>query len=130
MKNFGEENKASIISKAIVSARQKNPITSTKQLADIISNRLPRPQKTVFKSFSHPATKTFQALRIYINDELYQLFLGIYQAEKLLLPGGVLCFVTFHSLEDRILKKILNFCSKNEIEEQNSFLLLSKKASI
>lgn len=97
---YGEEKLSRIIAKKIVAAR---PIKSTLELADIIKNCfVPYPFKKI-----HPATKSFQALRIAVNDELVELVKGLRVAEKLLKPGGQLVVVTFHSLEDRVVKRFV-----------------------
>lgn len=98
---YGEEKKAGRIARAIEQARLEVPITTTGQLAKIVSNAAPRKMTDRI----HPATRVFQALRIYINDELGQLAQALLAAEKALKPGGRLVVVTFHSLEDRIVKK-------------------------
>jgi 16S rRNA (cytosine1402-N4)-methyltransferase len=98
---FGEERKSRAIARAIVKQRSEKPFTCTLELADAVSR--------VFRGRHvdgrHPATRTFQALRIYINDELGELQRGLSAAEHVLKPGGRLVVVTFHSLEDRIVKK-------------------------
>lgn len=99
---FGEEKRARAVAKAIVAARENGPLTTTKELADLIEKTLGRgkPGKA-----AHPATKTFQALRIAVNAEYNQLVHGLFDAEALLQPGGKLAVVTFHSMEDRIVKR-------------------------
>lgn len=98
---FGEERYARRIAKAIVAAR---PIERTGQLADIVSRALgPAAQRLPI----HPATRTFQALRIHVNDELGELERGLEAAERTLAPKGRLVVVSFHSLEDRIVKRFL-----------------------
>jgi 16S rRNA (cytosine1402-N4)-methyltransferase len=100
---FGEERFARVIARAIVTARQASPITTTRQLADLIAGCIRvRPQDI------HPATRSFQALRIAVNDELGELASALHAAERLLAPDGVLSVVTFHSLEDRIVKTFFN----------------------
>ncbi len=97
---FGEERAARRIAKAIVAARAQGPIATTGHLAEIITRAVPgRP------SGIHPATRSFQALRIAVNDELGELVQGLLAAERVLDPGGRLVVVTFHSLEDRIVKQ-------------------------
>ncbi|XP_046898066.1 probable methyltransferase-like protein 15 isoform X2 [Hypomesus transpacificus] len=108
---YGEEKHARKIALAIVEARSVYPITRTQQLASVVagsfssaalyarSDRLQRP--------SHIATKTFQALRMFVNDELNELHAGLRSAQTLLKPGGRLCVLTFHSLEDRLVKRFL-----------------------
>jgi 16S rRNA (cytosine1402-N4)-methyltransferase len=98
--SYGEERFARPIARAIVAARRAEPITTTLQLAKIIGTVL----KQRFGEI-HPATRTFQALRIAVNDELGQLVQGLHAAEALLKEGGILAVVTFHSLEDRIVKQ-------------------------
>ena len=97
--NFGEEPKAKQIAKAIVADR---PMRTTKQLADIVAGIVPRIGR------GHPAARTFQALRIFINDELNEVAKALPQALSLLKPGGKLVVVTFHSLEDRIVKRFMD----------------------
>ena len=97
---YGEERKSRVIAKAIVEARQLTPIKTTTQLADIIEKVIRG------KSRIHPATKTFQALRIYVNRELEVLEKGLSQAFDRLNKGGRLVVISFHSLEDRIVKKM------------------------
>jgi 16S rRNA (cytosine1402-N4)-methyltransferase len=99
---FGEERHSRGVAKAIVAARKEAPITTTKALADIVS-------KVVWAKPGeiHPATRTFQALRIFVNEELDELHLALSAAERVLKPGGRLAVVSFHSLEDRIVKNFL-----------------------
>jgi 16S rRNA (cytosine1402-N4)-methyltransferase len=100
--HYGEERFARPIARGIVAARRQAPIRTTRQLADLITRIVwPKPGEI------HPATRTFQALRIAVNDELGELARGLHAAERLLKPGGVLAVVTFHSLEDRIVKQFL-----------------------
>ncbi len=105
---YGEEKYASSIAKNIVKARQEKRITTTLQLAEIIKNSVP--QKV--RRDSHPARKTFQALRIAVNRELDVLDKGLDDAFELLSRGGRLAVITFHSLEDRIVKqKMASWCT-------------------
>jgi len=97
-KVYGEEKRARHVANCILSARDAGDIQTTTDLAGILEQALGRRGKT------HPATRVFQALRIFINDELGELYRGLCAAEKLLKPGGRLVVVTFHSLEDRIVK--------------------------
>ncbi len=99
---LGEERKAGRIARAIDKARLTGPITGTGQLADIISAAAGRGAARI-----HPATRTFQALRIFINRELEELALALAAAERILIEGGRLAVVAFHSLEDRIVKRFL-----------------------
>jgi 16S rRNA (cytosine1402-N4)-methyltransferase len=101
--HFGEERASRRIARAIVADRDKTPFVSTRQLASLIERVAPaRPGE-----FTHPATRSFQALRIAVNDELGELLRGLAAAERALAPGGRLAVVTFHSLEDRIVKQFL-----------------------
>ena len=97
---FGEERAARRIARAIVADRETKPFASTLELASLIARISPAPRGEL----THPATRTFQALRIAVNDELVELARGLCAAERLLKPGGRLAAVTFHSLEDRIVK--------------------------
>jgi 16S rRNA (cytosine1402-N4)-methyltransferase len=99
--HFGEERASRRIARAIVRAREGGPITGTLRLAEIVAGCLPRPKP----GQSHPATRSFQALRIAVNDEFGELHAGLMAAERALKPGGVLAVVTFHSLEDRVVKR-------------------------
>jgi len=100
---LGEERHSRAVARAIVAARRIRPITTTRALADIVSSVLrSRP------SDIHPATRTFQALRIFVNEELREIAEALAAAERLLKPGGRLVVVSFHSLEDRIVKTFLN----------------------
>jgi len=99
---FGEEKYSRHVARAIIAARKDAPIATTKALADIVA--------TVVRSKPgqiHPATRTFQALRIFVNEELDELYQALSAAERVLKPGGRLAVVSFHSLEDRIVKTFL-----------------------
>lgn len=100
--HYGEERLSRLIARAIVTDRVATPFTRTKQLADLIG-RIVRTKPGDI----HPATRTFQALRIAVNDELGELARALHAAERLLKPGGRLVVVSFHSLEDRIVKTFL-----------------------
>ena len=95
---YGEERASRQIARAICRAR---PITRTAELAKLIEGVLPRPKP----GQAHPATRSFQALRIAVNDEYGQLYQGLLAAERALRPGGLLAVVTFHSIEDRMVKR-------------------------
>jgi 16S rRNA (cytosine1402-N4)-methyltransferase len=99
---FGEERHSRSVARAIVAARNEAPILTTRELADIIG-------KVVWSKPGeiHPATRTFQGLRIFVNQELDELHLALSAAERVLKPGGRLVVVSFHSLEDRIVKNFL-----------------------
>lgn len=101
--NFGEERASRRIAKAILRERAEAPITTTLRLARIIESCLPRPKP----GQSHAATRSFQALRIAVNDEYGELFQGLMAAERALAPGGQLAVVTFHSVEDRMVKRFM-----------------------
>lgn len=105
---YGEERKSRIIAKRIVEARSRQEFSRTKPLADLISETIGRRQKDVI----HPATRTFQALRIFVNRELHELVDALHAAERILRSGGRLVIVAFHSLEDRIVKRFLADRSK------------------
>ena len=104
---FGEETHASRIARAIIEARAEAPVSRTAQLARIVEEAKPaRGQK------KHPATKTFQAIRIAINKELEQLDSLLSQSVNVLRQGGRLCVISFHSLEDRIVKRFMRDASR------------------
>jgi 16S rRNA (cytosine1402-N4)-methyltransferase len=96
---LGEERRARAVAHAIVAARRQAPVATTAALADIVARVVPARQGRI-----HPATRTFQALRIFVNDELEELAAALIAAERLLAAGGRLVVVSFHSLEDRIVK--------------------------
>lgn len=100
---YGEEKKAGRIARAIAEERGSAPILTTLRLADVVARANP-PRR---EDRIHPATRVFQALRIFVNDELGQLARGLFAAERLLRPAGRLVVVSFHSLEDRIVKSFL-----------------------
>ena len=131
---YGEERRARAVARAIVAARAEKPIVRTRELAEIVA-RVVRSTPGV-----HPATRTFQALRIVVNDELGELKRGLAAAEKLLKPEGRLAVVSFHSLEDRVVKRFLDRRSGKQsgtsrhlptaagTERAPSFMLLHKGA--
>ncbi|WP_308909337.1 16S rRNA (cytosine(1402)-N(4))-methyltransferase RsmH [Pseudokordiimonas caeni] len=104
---YGEERMSRRIAAAIVAARAEKPFTRTGELANLVERVIGRPPVKPGKKATHPATRTFQALRIHVNDELGELTRGLEGAEKLLAEGGRLVVVTFHSLEDRIVKEFM-----------------------
>jgi 16S rRNA (cytosine1402-N4)-methyltransferase len=99
---YGEERQSRRIARAIVAARGREPITRTTQLADLVASVLPRGKERI-----HPATRSFQAIRIFINRELGDLEDGLEAAVSRLKPGGRLAVISFHSLEDRIAKQFI-----------------------
>jgi len=101
IKEYGEERFAKNISRQIVESRKNKKITTTNELVNIIKSAVPK--KYLYAKI-HPATRTFQALRIAVNDELENLRLVLPQALELLKPGGCLAVISFHSLEDRVIK--------------------------
>jgi 16S rRNA (cytosine1402-N4)-methyltransferase len=106
---YGEERRSRAVARAIVAARRQERVTTTKRLADIVASVV-----RAAKDDIHPATRTFQALRIAVNDELGELERALEAAERVLRPGGRLVVVTFHSLEDRIVKQFLQERSGRE----------------
>jgi 16S rRNA (cytosine1402-N4)-methyltransferase len=100
--HYGEERRSRAIARAIVAARLETPFTTTLQLAHLIAGVVWAEPHAM-----HPATRSFQALRIAVNDELGELVRALHAAEQLLKPGGRLVVVTFHSLEDRIVKQFM-----------------------
>jgi 16S rRNA (cytosine1402-N4)-methyltransferase len=100
---FGEERHSRSVARAIVAARKEAPITTTLALADLVAKGVRAKPGDI-----HPATRTFQALRIFVNQELDELHLALSAAERVLKPGGRLVVVSFHSLEDRIVKNFFN----------------------
>ncbi len=102
LRDYGEERFAGRIARALVRARHRQPIRSTRQLAALISAAVPHGRGTI-----HLATRSFQALRIHLNNELEELRTVLQQLPELLAPGGRLLTICFHSLEDRIVKRFL-----------------------
>ncbi|EDV29588.1 uncharacterized protein TRIADDRAFT_19892 [Trichoplax adhaerens] len=129
--NYGEERKARAIATAIIKARKKQPITTTDHLVDIIDRQFPYKYRK--DGQIHPATRTFQAIRILINDELWQLVQGLNACKALLKNGGRLIVISFHSLEDRIVKKFFNgedrpdFTSRSSPTSSKQYARLSEE---
>lgn len=99
---YGEERFSRRIARAIVARRTEEPLASTRDLAELVSAAVPKKEK-----HKHPATRTFQAIRIFINRELEDLEIGLAAAVERLAPGGRLVVISFHSLEDRIVKRFM-----------------------
>ena len=122
IKILGEEKEAKIIAKNIVKARSDKKITKVDELVKIIE----KSKKIKFPSKINPSTKTFQALRIFVNKEITELINGMVNATKYLKPGGKIVIVTFHSIEDKIVKFFFKNFSKNKsnpsryLPEENS----------
>jgi 16S rRNA (cytosine1402-N4)-methyltransferase len=133
---FGEERASRRIANAIVSRRAEKSFTSTLDLSSVIEDCLPRKKPGT----SHPATRSFQALRIATNDEFTELYTALFAAEKALCFGGILAIVTFHSLEDRIVKRFFQLRSGSagnsnryapELKtEEKHFEIVNRKAII
>jgi 16S rRNA (cytosine1402-N4)-methyltransferase len=109
LRTYGEEKFHRRIARALVEARAKAPLLSTKQLAEIVSKANP-----AWEKHKHPATRSFQAIRIWINHELEDLSEGLEQALKVLAIGGRLVVISFHSLEDRIVKQFIQKYEKGD----------------
>ncbi|XP_048069900.1 12S rRNA N4-methylcytidine (m4C) methyltransferase isoform X3 [Ursus arctos] len=118
LRTYGEEKHAKKIASAIVQARSLYPISRTQQLASIVAGAFPPSavfaRKDLLQRSTHIATKTFQAFRIFVNNELNELYTGLKTAQKFLRPGGRLVALSFHSLEDRIVKRFLLGISMTE----------------
>ena len=110
IKFLGEEDEASIIAKNIIKTRIKKRITKVNQLVDIIK----KSKRRNYKNKINPSTKTFQALRIFVNKEISELIRGISLATKILKPGGKILVISFHSIEDKIVKFLFNNYSANK----------------
>ena len=102
LKNYGEEKFSKRIARAIVERRVVEPLTTTKQLADLVDEAVPRKEDK-----KHPATRSFQAIRIFVNKELDEITDALNAALDVLKPGGRLVVISFHSLEDRIVKRFI-----------------------
>ncbi|MGO2169322.1 MAG: 16S rRNA (cytosine(1402)-N(4))-methyltransferase RsmH [Pseudoalteromonas sp.] len=109
IKKLGEEKFGRRIAHKVLETREHTPITTTKQLADLVDEAVPVKDK-----YKHPATRTFQAIRIYINSELEEIQTALQSAITVLKPGGRLVVISFHSLEDRIVKQFIKKQSKGE----------------
>jgi 16S rRNA (cytosine1402-N4)-methyltransferase len=107
LKRYGEEKFAKRIATAIVETREQREIEDTGDLAEIISNAIPVKAKYTVARHKHPATRSFQAIRIFINEELQAVERGLEGAASVLAKGGRLSVISFHSLEDRIVKRFM-----------------------
>lgn len=131
---YGEERASRRIARAICRARDADPITTTLQLAGIVERCLPRKKP----GQSHPATRSFQAIRIAVNDEFGELRRGLEAAERVLRPDGLLAVVSFHSLEDRVVKRFMQARSNRggggnryapaQAERHPGFTLVTRRA--
>ena len=127
---YGEEKRAKKIAKAIIETRKSSKINSTKDLAELILEIIPRR----FNDKKHPATKTFQAIRIFINNELEELEAILILISKQLKIGGRACIISFHSLEDRMVKRFFRNRSRRDprlsklpnLPDESSFKIVSK----
>ena len=134
--HFGEERASRRIARAILRARADEPIARTLRLAEIVQSCLPRARP----GQSHPATRSFQALRIAVNSEYEELYQGLMAAERALKPGGKLAVVTFHSVEDRMVKRFFqarsgrtgraNRYAPETVRETPAFELVTRKAVV
>ncbi len=113
IRDYGEERYARSIARAIVVARARQPIVTTLQLTEIVA-AVVRARERKRESQQNPATRTFQAIRIFINQELEELSLVLRQSVDLLNPGGRLVVISFHSLEDRIVKRFMRAAAKTD----------------
>lgn len=127
IRDYGEERFALPIAKAIVAGRAPGPggrpprpLATTAELAALVADAVPRSSKTVKGGGQHPATRTFQAVRIHVNQELEELALVLDQSLDLLAPGGRLAVISFHSLEDRIVKRFIEAHAHPERQPQQT----------
>ncbi|MCT4559548.1 MAG: 16S rRNA (cytosine(1402)-N(4))-methyltransferase RsmH [Pelagimonas sp.] len=133
--NYGEERQSRRIARKIVEVRKGQPFETTLQLVEVIESCLPRSKP----GQAHPATRSFQGLRIAVNDEYGALWRGLMAAERALKPGGLLVVVTFHSIEDRMVKRFFQahgdkktrvnrYASEAPVETDAPFQVLTRKA--
>ena len=114
-RTYGEEPRSADVAKAIHDARRVDRITRTSELADIVASAIKSRGKT------HPATRIFQALRIAVNNEFGEIEKGIYAAADLLIPGGRMAIITFHSLEDALVKELV--IKRHDLEKVNKHVI-------
>ena len=126
IKILGEEKEASTIAKNIVKARSKKKIVRVDELVDIIE----KSKKKKFQKKINPSTKTFQALRIFVNKEISELINGMVNATKFLKPGGKILIISFHSIEDKIVKFYFNNYSKNRSRPSRYFPEQDRNSSV
>jgi 16S rRNA (cytosine1402-N4)-methyltransferase len=124
---YGEDRYARRIAKAIVAYREKKKIETTSELAEIVKSATPKQFSRFGKKPIHPATKTFQALRIAVNDELGALREGLAKGYERLAPGGRMAVISFHSLEDRIVKDFFREKAQAHGKEKSGATILTKK---
>ncbi|MFE1601463.1 16S rRNA (cytosine(1402)-N(4))-methyltransferase RsmH [Methylobacterium sp. ID0610] len=122
--HYGEERRARAVARAILEARRRERIATTAALAEIVASVV----RAEPGSGIHPATRTFQALRIAVNDELGELQRALHAAERILRPGGRLAVVTFHSLEDRIVKQFFSARSGRAVSASRHLPMAEKPA--
>ena len=126
IKVLGEEKDGKIIANKIDKCRRKRPIKTSQELASIVND-----VKKNYNNYKrNPATKTFQAIRIFVNQELTELTLGLIEAAKLLSNGGILIVVSFHSLEDKIVKNFFNLYSNLRKNPSRYFPIKENKSSL
>ena len=127
LRNWGEERRARTIARAIVQERRRQPLTRTRQLAALVEKALGAGAR---RFRIHPATRTFQALRIAVNHELDNLEAVLPQAVGALNPGGRLAVISFHSLEDRIVKRFFRSLSRDQYDDRQPVPQVARKASL
>ena len=126
---YGEERFSKRIARLIVLERHKNPITTTKQLADLVIRALPKAKKRG-RWRIHPATRVFQAIRIEVNQELDLLEKSLNQVIKVLEDKGRICVISYHSLEDRIVKNVFKKAEREKVAKENYGLKIITKKPI
>lgn len=130
---FGEERFSRRVARAICAARERQPIRTTRELAEIVEAAVPRSHSRSPKRGApriHPATRTFQAIRIAVNDELGELKSALEQTVEVLAPGGRLAAISFHSLEDRTVKRFMRRMARGEAHPEFGFTGDSAKLTV
>jgi 16S rRNA (cytosine1402-N4)-methyltransferase len=125
LREWGEERWARRISRSIVRQRQKAPLRTTRELVEVVERSVPRQRLRI-----HPATRTFQALRIRVNEELNNLNTFLAEGPGLLNPGGRMCILSYHSLEDRIVKNHFREWARGKDQGSPTVRLLTPKPMI